>query len=233
MTNLSTLLPNKNSSSKKGKLLTQRFSWAGFRGRGVGWKALLVNWLGNGLTLMGELGGFLTSIKAVSAPEVGGWSHFSLSAVDTASNGSKLEQTQAGCWKTFWKLPNHRATLPPGVCGVTQGQDNEWRGLADPQSPRDQPMLFLFLHRERSLEFVVFANTESNKHVTESHPQPHQPYDAGVLNPFGTKDWFCEKTAFPRTGGGEDSFRMIQVHYIYLLFISIIIASAPIQIIRH
>lgn len=45
--------------------------------------------------------GFLTSFKAVSAPEVGGWSRFTLSAVGTASDVSKLEQTQAGCWKTF------------------------------------------------------------------------------------------------------------------------------------
>ena len=45
---------------------------------------------------------------------------------------------------------------------------------------------------------------------------------------FGTRDWFCGRQIF-HWGGRGDGFRMIQVHYIFVHFISIIIISLGIR----
>ena len=54
-----------------------------------------------------------------------------------------------------------------------------------------------------------------------------------VPNLFGIRNQFHGRQFFQGPGSGEDGLGMIQAHYIYMQFISIIITSAPPRIIRH
>ena len=61
-----------------------------------------------------------------------------------------------------------------------------------------------------------------------------EPSKLLVPKSFGIRDQFYGRQFFHGTRGqGGGGFGMIRVHYIYVHFISIIIISAPPQIIRH
>ena len=57
-------------------------------------------------------------------------------------------------------------------------------------------------------------------------------FKAAVPNLFGTRDQFVEDD-FSMDWGSGGGFGMIQAHYNYYALFSIIIISAPPQIIRH
>lgn len=92
MTNLSTLRPPKNSSSKKGKLFTREVASALALGGCEGTPGHLA-WLG--VTLGEERGFSHFSEGGIGTRGGARWSHPTPWAVGTASDVSKPEQTQA------------------------------------------------------------------------------------------------------------------------------------------
>ena len=64
----------------------------------------------------------------------------------------------------------------------------------------------------------------------------HFPSSSTIVAPsvFGTRDWFCRRQSFHRwDGSGGNGFGMIQCITFIMYFISVIMTSAPPQIIRH
>ena len=80
---------------------------------------------------------------------------------------------------------------------------------------------------------VIQYQTQLSSGTTTRTGLGRQSYRTVVPNSFGTRYQIQGRQIFPGVGG--DGFRMIQEHYIFVCFISIIIIiiSAPPQIIRH
>lgn len=134
MTNLSTLWPNKNSSSKKGKLNSEIFLSA-FSGRG----ASLVTWSGCRLTLAGDEGFSYISKGCICT---GGGA---LVTFRSLGLGCSLQccfyprANSAGCFKTSQlerKLTSGKQS--------PSGKDSEWCGPASLVWLHDKELLLFF-----------------------------------------------------------------------------------------